>query len=101
LKILESDHPTTLLHSLEGFIGKIDFDKISHRKVEGSMLASPSSTAAYLMYSTEWDHEAAAYLRKVFENGSGKGCGGFPSAFPSEIFEISWVSFPPVFKRRK
>ncbi|KAF2820523.1 hypothetical protein CC86DRAFT_237655, partial [Ophiobolus disseminans] len=40
---------TTALHSLEAFIGKIDFTKLRHRKVKRSMLGSPSSTAAYLM----------------------------------------------------
>lgn len=85
---------STVIHSLEAFIGKIDFDKISHHKKFGSMMGSPSSTAAYLMNATAWDDEAEAYLRHVVENAAGKGNGGVPSAYPSTIFEYSWVSSP-------
>lgn len=54
-------------------------------------MASPSATAVYLIESSTWDDEAEAYLRTVFEHGAGQGDGGFPSAFPSEMFELSWV----------
>ena len=43
---------TTALQSLESNIGQIDFGRVSHHKVLGSMIASPSSTAAYLIYSS-------------------------------------------------
>ncbi|KAF2651583.1 hypothetical protein K491DRAFT_606568 [Lophiostoma macrostomum CBS 122681] len=44
------------------------------------------------MNSSTWDLEAEAYLRSVCEVQSANGhIGGFPSAFPSTIFEISWV----------
>lgn len=85
----------TALHSLESFIGKIDFDKVSHHKINGSMLGSPSSTAAYLIHSSKWDEESEAYLRKVIKLAAGQNNGGVPSAFPSTYFETSWVSFPP------
>jgi hypothetical protein len=48
---------TTALHSLEAFIGMIDFDRVSHHKVNGAFMASPSSTAAYLMQASQWDEE--------------------------------------------
>lgn len=83
---------STAIHSLEAFIGMIDFDRISHHKTLGSMMGSPSSTAAYLINATVWDDEAEAYLRYVIEHASGKGRGGVPSAYPSTIFEYSWVS---------
>lgn len=85
------DSMTTMLHSLEAFIGMIDFDKISHHKRFGSMMASPASTAAYLMHCSTWDNEAESYIRKVILEGGGKGSGGLPSMFPSPIFEITWV----------
>lgn len=90
---LSSSKPTTLTHSLEAFVGTLDFDSIKqHKMPNGSMLASPSSTAAYLMNATEWDDEAEAYLRMVFERQSEAGHkGGFPSAYPSTVFETSWV----------
>ena len=82
---------TALIHSLEAFAGKIDFDKVAHHKVRGSMMGSPASTAAYLIYSSSWDDEAESYLRNVISAGPGKGNGSVPSAFPSSLFEISWV----------
>lgn len=81
---------TALVHSLEAFAGKIDFDKVAHRKVHGSMMGSPASTAAYLIYSSSWDDEAEGYLRNMITAGPGKGNGSVPSAFPSSLFEISW-----------
>jgi len=100
--ILTSPVQTTLIHTLEAFIGALDFDKVKHHKMpNGSMLGSPSSTAAYLMNCSTWDHEAEAYLRAVFDHQSSVGNrGGFPSAFPSTLFETSWVSIPTFSRRR-
>ncbi|RYP78945.1 hypothetical protein DL769_003110 [Monosporascus sp. CRB-8-3] len=84
--------PSTLYHSLEGLIGHIDFDQIGQwREPNGSMMASPSSTAAYLMHASNWDALAEAYLRDVLRNSSGQGGGGVPCAWPTSIFELSWV----------
>ncbi len=89
--MLYSDKASTLIHSLEAFVGIINFDNVSHHLRGGSMMASPSSTAAYLIYSTKWDDAAEQYLRRVYSNGVGGHQGGFPSASPSTIFETSWV----------
>ncbi|KAL8992649.1 MAG: hypothetical protein Q9169_006938 [Polycauliona sp. 2 TL-2023] len=77
--------PSTLLHSLEGLVGKIDFDRMTHHKVNGSMLYSPSSTAAYLMNIKTWDTEAEAYLRRSVRYK------GVPDLYPTNLFEISWA----------
>ncbi|KAI0509178.1 hypothetical protein F5B22DRAFT_638190 [Xylaria bambusicola] len=91
LDVIYTNHKTTLLHSLEAFVGKIDFSRVSHHIDEhGSMMASPAATAAYLMHCTNWDKAAEQYLRHVVMYGSGKGTGGVPSAFPTSIFETSW-----------
>ncbi|ORY05489.1 hypothetical protein BCR34DRAFT_590903 [Clohesyomyces aquaticus] len=90
-ELLYSGNPTTILHSLEAIADKVDFDRLSSAKMRGSMLGSPSSTAIYLMRSSTWDAEAETYLRHAFEQGAGRSSGGFPSAYPIEIFEISWV----------
>jgi len=82
----------TALHSLEAFVGKIDFDKVSHHKVKGSFMASPSSTTAYLMNASNWDRDCEDYLRRVADGGPGAGSGGVPSAWPSTTFETTWVS---------
>ncbi|KAI1470985.1 terpene synthase family protein [Daldinia caldariorum] len=87
-KVLYSKAKTTLIHSLEAFIGKIDFDQISHHKTGGSMMASPSSSAAYLMSATRWDIETQNYLSHVVGR---YGNGSVPSAFPSTYFEFSWI----------
>jgi len=89
-EVLYGPHQTTMLHSLEAFIGKIEFDRVSHHKVHGSLLASPSSTAAYLMNCQIWDEDAEAYLRRTVAGGTGSG--GVPCAFPTTNFEITWVS---------
>ncbi|KAL9012772.1 MAG: hypothetical protein Q9180_009076, partial [Flavoplaca navasiana] len=82
---LYGKNPSTLLYSLEGLIGKIDFDRIAHHKVQGCMLLSPSSTAAYLMNTSHWDTEAESYLRKSMQICS------VPEVYPTNLFEISWV----------
>ena len=84
-------HPSSLLHSLEAFVGRIKYDKFSHFKAFGSMMGSPASTAAYLMGCSTWDEEAESYLQRVIHEGAGKGEGGAPSVFPMPIFESTWV----------
>ncbi|PYH91566.1 ent-kaurene synthase [Aspergillus ellipticus CBS 707.79] len=89
-EMVTSKRQTTLLHSLEGLIGKVDFNQLSHHcTIYGGMLGSPASTAAYLIHSAQWDDSAEQYLRNVIKSyGS---CGGVPSGFPSPVFEASWT----------
>lgn len=93
-KVLTGPKQTTLLHSLEALFGLFDYDSVKHHKLpDGSMLGSPSSTAAYLMSSSTWDVDAEAYLCRVVERRHTTSLwGGCPSAFPTTIFEWSWVS---------
>ncbi|KAF7375139.1 Ent-kaurene synthase [Mycena sanguinolenta] len=79
---------TAILHSLEGLIGHIDFAKLAHHKRNGSFMASPGSTAAYLMYGPVWDDECEAYLREVLSHG---GNGSVSCAWPTTFFELSWI----------
>ncbi|KAI0009517.1 aphidicolan-16beta-ol synthase [Xylariaceae sp. FL0662B] len=81
----------TVTHSLEAFIGQINFDRVSQHKVMGSMFASPSSTAAYLMNASVWDDEAEDYLRYAIKGSIGHGSGGVPGVFPTTHFEYTWV----------
>ncbi|KAI0898671.1 Ent-kaurene synthase [Annulohypoxylon nitens] len=84
--------PSTLHHSLEALIGVIEFDKLKRwLGDDGSMCGSISSTVAYLMYSSTWDQEAESYLRNALEYGTGNRDGGVPCAWPTTIFEGSWV----------
>ncbi|KAL9610459.1 MAG: hypothetical protein Q9167_004832 [Letrouitia subvulpina] len=91
IDMLYSKMQNPALHSLEAFIGKLDFDRVSHHKAFGSMMASPSSTAAYMMHCSTWDDESESYIRHVLSAGQGNGSGGVPSAFPTSLFELTWV----------
>ncbi|KAI2779002.1 Ent-kaurene synthase [Daldinia loculata] len=83
--------PSTLLHHLEAFTGYLDFDRIRDRRERnGSMMSSPSSTAAYLIHATTWDEEAESYLRSALERSSNIGSSSVPCAWPTSIFEVSW-----------
>ena len=86
-------HRTPILHSLEGFIGHLDFDKLAHHKRHGSFMASPSSTAAYLMHASNWDDDCEEYLRQVLSQSANiQGQGrAVPCAWPTTFFELSWV----------
>lgn len=89
-QIVYSGQQTTLLHSLEALTGMIDFDKVKHHcSAEVGIMGSPSATASYLINASEWDPRAYSYLQTVVE-ASGNS-GAVPSAFPTSIFEISWV----------
>lgn len=98
IETLYAGKSSTLLHSLEAFIGKVDFDRLGNHKISGSMMASPSSTAAYLMHASKWDEESENYLRHVVASSTADIPGAVPSAFPSTFFEISWVRnhIPPI-----
>jgi hypothetical protein len=85
-----SDVAPTVIYSLEGLIGVVDFDRVQHRKVCGSMMYSPASTAASLMHSSVWDPNAEAYLTRAITQGAGDS-KGFASAYPSTYYEMSWV----------
>lgn len=80
--------PTTLLHSLEAFVCEIEMEKMRLHLRYGSMMASQSATAAYLVGLSDWDDEAEAYLGFVVRHGKGR----VPSAFPTGVFEYSWVT---------
>lgn len=82
---------TLATHNLESQIGQVDFDRVGHHKICGSMTASPAATAAYLMNCTSWDDEAEAYLHHIVSVGHSKSVGGVPSRFPTTVFEVTHV----------
>lgn len=88
--LVYSTKSTTLLHSLEAFVGLIDFNKVGHHCSEASgIFGSPAATAAYLINAAAWDHRAEKYLKMVFiANGK---TGAVPSAYPTSLFELSWA----------
>ncbi|KAL6364112.1 hypothetical protein LRP88_02028 [Fusarium phalaenopsidis] len=90
LDTLYGKRPSSALHSLEAFLGEVDFDRVSHHLYHGSMMASPSSTAAYLIGASKWDDEAESYLRHILQTGAGHGDGGIPGTHPTTFFECSW-----------
>ncbi|KAK6073243.1 hypothetical protein SCUP234_08841 [Seiridium cupressi] len=69
---------STSYHSLEAFIGYIDFDKVGQwQEANGSFMDSPATTAAYLMNSSSWDDKAESYLKDVEALEEQKGLLGF------------------------
>jgi hypothetical protein len=89
-EVVYADVSTTLIHSLEALVGMLDFDRVRHHcSARNGLLGSPAATAAYLMNVGVWDESAEEYLRSVV------ACygGAVPSAFPTETFEVSWVSW--------
>ncbi|KAL5002001.1 hypothetical protein BDV10DRAFT_181696 [Aspergillus recurvatus] len=77
------------LFTLEAFLGKVDFSRLSHLVTSTTgVTASPASTAAYLIHSGVWSNEGEAYLRHVV---SRRGDGSSSGVFPLEIFEPCWV----------
>ncbi|KAL8832626.1 MAG: hypothetical protein Q9191_000142 [Dirinaria sp. TL-2023a] len=86
--------PSTALHSIEAFYGddEFSFDVLRDQLINGSVMASPSATAAYLMRCKTWDDDAEAYLRLTICNAAGMGSGAVPSAYPSTNFELLWVA---------
>ncbi|KAI1877568.1 hypothetical protein JX265_003576 [Neoarthrinium moseri] len=91
LESLYDKKPSSAVHSLEAFLGRVDMGRLSHHLYHGSMMASPSSTAAYLIGTTQWDDEAEAYLRYIMTAGAGHGDGGISGTFPTTYFEYSWI----------
>jgi hypothetical protein len=85
-------YPSTILHSLESFTGAIDFDKMTPHLRDGSMMGSPSSTAAYLINASVWDDSAERYLCDALENGKRIEDGMVTNVFPVSTFEFAWVS---------
>ena len=82
---------TIATDSLEGRVGEMDFDRVGQHMISGSMMASPASTAAYLMNCTTWDDKAEAYLNHVVSVGDEQSFGGVPAKFPNTIFELTSV----------
>nr|CAP07655.1 copalyldiphosphate/kaurene synthase [Sphaceloma manihoticola] len=89
---LYSSRPSSALHSLEAFLGKLDFDRVGHHLYHGSMMASPSSTAAYLIGASTYDSTAEAYLSHILKCTAKGSPGGIPGTFPITNFEYSWIT---------
>lgn len=91
LAALYSNIRTSATHNLESRFGEVDYDRVGHHKIGGSMMGSPAATAAYLMGCTSWDDEAEAYLHHIVSMGDSKSAGGVPSLFPTTVFEVTRV----------
>uniref|UniRef100_A0ACD5TKH3 Uncharacterized protein n=1 Tax=Avena sativa TaxID=4498 RepID=A0ACD5TKH3_AVESA len=78
--------PTTLLHSLEGMPGVVDWDRILRlQSSDGSFLFSPSATASALMHTG--DAKCFEYIDRIVKQFN----GGVPNVYPVDLFEHIWV----------
>lgn len=93
LQMLYGREQSPMLDFLEAFIGLADSELLSHHKVNGSMMYSPSSTAGYLMGLQGWDEDSETYLRSAIQ-ATGTS-GGAPSTFPWKPLESAYVSGLP------
>jgi len=85
------ENPQSILHSLESFMGLVDFDQLGQYLKDGGMMGSPASTAAYLMNASKWDEAAEGYLKEAVENGRRIADGMVTTVFPMSTFEFAWV----------
>ncbi|KAF7153433.1 hypothetical protein RHSIM_Rhsim01G0274300 [Rhododendron simsii] len=77
---------TTLLHSLEGLIHGLEWEKLLKLQCpDGSFLFSPSSTAFALMETK--DDNCLRYLTTAVQ----KFNGGVPNVYPVDLFERMWA----------
>ena len=87
--LLYSSTRSSIARFLEGFVGEIDFDRVSQHKISGSIMASPASTAVYLMHSSTWDADAEGYLNHILSIRDERSTGGVPSQYPTTVFEVT------------
>ncbi|PTU16986.1 hypothetical protein P175DRAFT_0447141 [Aspergillus ochraceoroseus IBT 24754] len=79
------------LFSIEGWLAKLDFTRLTHQVSTEGIGASPASTAAYLIYGPEWSTECEEYLQNCIQHAAGSDRGGVPGIWPLTLFEPCWV----------
>jgi halimadienyl-diphosphate synthase len=93
-ELIYSGH-SNLIHSLEAFGSSIDFQRLGQlQAANGSYGCSPAATAAFLIYSPQWDTAAADWLTHLSDKARSAGePGAMPNAYPIDVFESSWVFY--------
>lgn len=85
---------SNLIHSLEAFGSTLDYKRLkTQQALNGSYGCSPAATAAVLIYSPEWDTEAADWLTYLTERTFDGMAGAMPNAYSIDAFESSWVLY--------
>lgn len=84
---------SNLIHAIEALTDIVDCDKmVQCQATNGSFGYSPSATAAILMHASRWNTAAERWLQHLLNRRSDDH-GGMPTSHPSDIFEVSWVSY--------
>lgn len=84
---------SNLIFSLEGFGASLDYQRLRGQQAPtGGYGASPSATAATLIYNPQWDAKAAHWLHCLSEHAFAGEHGAMPNAV-IDMFEPAWVLY--------
>ncbi|MCJ1342375.1 geranylgeranyl pyrophosphate synthetase [Peltigera leucophlebia] len=89
LQNLYKSENSSILYFLEAFLGLGDFERLGLHKARGSIMRSPSSTAAYLIGLRLWDTDCEACIRTAIQATGVPG--GVPSVFPPKPVEFATI----------
>jgi halimadienyl-diphosphate synthase len=86
---------SNLIHALEGLgPNLLDYQRLAGLQAsDGGYGCSPSATAAVLLYGSQWDARAAAWLRRLATKMVNSAHGGMPASYPIDVFEAAWVLY--------
>ncbi|CAG8554406.1 4825_t:CDS:2 [Ambispora leptoticha] len=95
-KLAAIRQPVILTHSIEAFIGVIDFSRVQNpgfQAINGSYGSSAAATAAVLIEAPKWDEKAYEFLRRTILRCPeyAQVSGYVPTASDIGLFELCWV----------
>ena len=90
LQSLYEKDQSPMLYFLEALDGQVDYKRLSHHKVNGGIMRSPSSTVGYLIGLESLDKDCEAYLEDAIRAAG--NTGGVPNIHPSHGLMIARVS---------
>ncbi|CAG8534697.1 13470_t:CDS:2 [Ambispora gerdemannii] len=95
-KLAAKGQPLTLTHTIEAFVGRIDFSRLQNpgfQAINGSYGSSAAATAAVLVEAPKWDEKAHEFLRRIILRCPeyARVSGYVPTVSDLGLFEMCWV----------